>query len=129
MCHPFASQAMQMWINGVKNVTYFGDYRVHHHVTAGKPILKKYPEICSKFLALHGSYPLQMEQYWQRMLVTGRKKYPVPGITYWCGNMDKKYNNSKFQGMYYAKPIPCRDSPVWTIGDMYIGRGGTKGFN
>ena len=129
MCHPFGDQAMIMWINAIENVTYFGDPRVHHEVTADKPILEQYPEICSKFLALHGSYPAQIEQYWRRILVVRKRKYRVPRITYPCGNMNKTFEKNNFQGMYYADPIPCRDSPVWNIGNMYVGRSGKTEFN
>lgn len=120
---------MIMWINAIENVIYFGDPRVHYDVTAGKPILEQYPDICSNFLALHGSYPIQMEQYWQRMLVKRRREYPIPGITYPCGNMNKTFEKRNFEGMYYADPIPCRDSPIWNIGDMYVGRSGKTDFS
>ena len=128
MCHPYGDQAMAMWINDIENVTYFGDSRLHHNVSAGKPILRQYPDICSNFLALHGSYPLQIDQYWKRMLVTRRKKYPVAGITYPCEDMDKTYNYKKFKRKYHAKPIPCRDSPVWNISEMHVGNSGKTGF-
>ena len=120
---------MAMWINGIGNVTYFGDPRVYHGVSADAPILQQYPNICSNFLALHGSYPVQLEQYWQRMLLTRTKKYTVPGIIYPCGNVDKTYNYRIFKIKYRHEPIPCRDSPVWTLGEMHVGRDGRKDLN
>ena len=129
MCHPFGDQAMMMWINDIENVVYFGDPRVYYDVSADEPILEEYPDICSNFLALHGSYPVQIEQYWRRIMGKRGGKYPVPGITYPCGDMDKTFNKTNFEGMYYADPIPCRDSPVWDIGEMYVGRSGKTGFN
>jgi hypothetical protein len=128
MCHAFGDQAMAMWINDIENVTYFGDPRVHYEVTANEPILEQHLHICEDFLALHGSYPIQIEQYWQVMLLASWKRYPVPGITYPCGDQDKRYNKTNFGGMYYADPIPCKDSPIWSIGDVYVGRSGKRGF-
>jgi hypothetical protein len=128
MCHPFGDQAMAMWINGVENVTYFGDPRVNNEVNIGQYIMKYFPDICKVFLALHGSYPIQIEQYWQKTLVTPWTTYPVTEITYPCGDQDKTYNKTNFKGMYHADPIPCKDSPLWEIGDIYVGRSGKRGF-
>ena len=128
MCHPFGDQAMAMWINDIENVTYFGDPRVHYGVTANDPVFEKHPELCKDFLALHGSYPIQIEQYWQKILLTPSKRYTVPEISYPCGDQDKKYNKTNFQGMYYADPIPCKDFPVWNKGKAYVGRSGKLGL-
>jgi hypothetical protein len=119
---------MAMWINGVENVTYFGDPRVNNEVNTGEHILANYPDICKDFLALHGSYPIQIEQYWQKTLVTPWTTYPVTEITYPCGDQDKTYNKTNFKGMYHADPIPCKDSPLWEIGDIYLGRSGKRDF-
>ena len=126
MCHPYGDQAMMMWINDIENVIYFGDRRVTY--SDDKLNLEEHPDICAHFLAVHGSYPVRIEQYWQRTLVTPRKRYPVPNITYPCGDQDKRFNKTNFKGMYYADPIPCKDSPVWQIGDMYVGRSGKRSF-
>ncbi|XP_028418599.1 uncharacterized protein LOC114544046, partial [Dendronephthya gigantea] len=125
MCHPYGDQAMSMWINNIPGVTYFGDRRVHHDLAAEDKMLKYYQDICSNFLALHGSYPLEIEMFWLNYLNNGsKKKYSIPPITYPCGNMDKTFNYMSFAGMYNAKPKPCRNNPTWKIAGFYSGRNG-----
>ena len=126
MCHPYGDQAMQMWINNIRDVTYFGDPRVSFGVSANEPILELHSDICKDFIALHGSYPIQIEQYWQRLLTTSWKTYHVPAITYPCGEQDKTYIYKNFQGMYHAKPVACKYFPVWNISDFYVGRSGQR---
>ncbi len=129
MCHPYGDQAMIMWINDIENVTYFGDRRVKYNANKSAVILKKHHDVCAHYLALHGSYPVQIEQYWKRTLVTPRNLgYHVPKIRYPCGDQDKRFNKTNFEEMYYADPIPCKDSPVWYIYDVYVGRSGKRGI-
>ncbi len=63
MCHPYGDQAMIMWINDNENVTYFGDRRVKYNANESAVILKKHPDVCAHYLALHNSYPVRIEQY------------------------------------------------------------------
>jgi hypothetical protein len=125
MCHAYGDQAMPMWINNIPGVTYFGDPRVHHAVASTDHALQSYEDICGKFLAIHGSYPVEIENFWLRSLSKGTKnKYPIPAITYPCGAMSKIYNYMSFHGMYNAIPKPCRDNPIWNIAEFYSGRSG-----
>ena len=126
MCHPFGDQAMTMWINDIENVTYFGDPRVRHHIPLkSNDVAMKQNDtnLCKDFLAIHGSYPLQIERYWQSMIIlaplTG---YHIPPVTYTCGIKNKTYNKYSFRRVFYANPIPCRDSPVWNISSFWPGR-------
>lgn len=125
MCHPYGDQAMPMWINNIPSVTYFGDPRVQHNVPNPHTILQN-DDICETFLAIHGSYPPQVKLYWEHQLNIKKRKsgYTIPSVTYPCGNMDKTYNYKIFGGMYHAKPKPCKEKPVWRIGDFYRGRSG-----
>ena len=128
MCHAYADQAMAMWINNIPGVTYFGDPRVHHAVAARDHTLQYYDNICETFLAIHGSYPVEIEKFRLRALSKGTmKKYPIPAITYPCGNMSKTFNYMSFRGMFNAKPIPCRNNPTWSIAGFYKGRRGKQG--
>ncbi len=121
MCHAYGDQAMAMWINNIPGVTYFGDPRVHHAVVKRGKILQ-YEDVCENFLALHGSYPVEVELFWLHISSKGTtKKYTVPPITYPCGTMDKTFNYRNFGGMYNAKLRPCRDNPKWSIGEFYGG--------
>ena len=125
MCHPYGDQAMSMWINDISGVTYFGDPRVHHHLAARDHILQHYDDICGNFLAIHGSYPVEIEKFWVHSLSKDtKKKYPIPAITYPCGERSKTYNYMSFGGMYNAKPKPCRENPTWNIAEFYRGRSG-----
>ena len=93
MCHPYGDQAMSMWINNISGVIYFGDRRVHHGLAARNKKLRHDQDICGNFLALHGSYPVEIEMFWLNYLSNGsKKKYSIPPITYPCGNMDKTFN-------------------------------------
>ena len=125
MCHAYGDQAMAMWINNIPGVTYFGDPRVHHALAAKHNILQHYDDICEKFLAIHGSYPVEIAKFWLRALSKGtKKKYPISPITYPCGAMNKTFNYMGFAGMYKARPKPCRINPTWTIAEFYKGRSG-----
>jgi len=123
MCHPYGDQAMAMWINNIPGVTYFGDARVHHGVVKREKILQY--NICQHFLALHGSYPVDVELFWQHYLSKGAMtNYTTPPITYPCGSMNKTYNHTGFEGVYFAEPKPCKKNPTWNKGEFYVGRGG-----
>ena len=125
MCHPYGDQAMAMWINNIPGVTYFGDPRVHHAVAARDQILRNYKDICGKFLAIHGSYPVEIEKFWLRVLSKGTmKNYPIPAITYPCGAMSRTFDYMSFYGMFNAEPKPCRNNPTWSIAEFYKGRSG-----
>ena len=125
MCHPYGDQAMIMWINNIPGVTYFGDRRVHHALAARDHIIRYYDDICGNFLAIHGSYPVEIEKFWLHSLSKGtKKKYAIPPITYPCGDMDKTFNYRSFGGMYNAMPRPCRENPTWNIAEFYRGRSG-----
>lgn len=129
MCHPFGTQAIVMWINSIPGVTYFGDSRVHHAVVSVNHILQN-ENICENFLALHGAYPLGMTQFWKHYQNSKKTaSYLIPPVTYPCGNMSRtSYDYRKFNGIYRAKPKPCREKPVWTIADFYPGRSGKNGL-
>ena len=123
MCHPYGDQAMIMWINNIPGVTYFGDRRVHHDVANKDQILTDHGDICEQFMAIHGSYPVEIERFWKHELNTKTKThYTVPPVTYPCGTKDKTFNYRSFGGMYNAVPRPCREMPVWAIGAFYGGR-------
>ena len=125
MCHPYGDQAMAMWINNIPGVTYFGDPRVHHSVSANDHILQYYTHLCGSFLALHGSYPVEIEKFWINHESLPRvKEYEIPGISYPCGQQNKTYSNKNFLAMYYAEPIPCKNLPRWNISESYVGRSG-----
>ena len=122
MCHPYGDQAMMMWINNIPGVTYFGDPRVHHALAKKEHILQ-YEDICGNFLAIHGSYPVEIQLFWHRYLSKKTNtQYTIPSVTYPCGAMDKTFNYKSFGGMYNAVPRPCRERPVWNIGAFYAGR-------
>ena len=124
MCHAYGDQAMIMWINNIPGVTYFGDPRVHHAVVNRDNILQ-YEDICENFLALHGSYPAEVDSFWKHYLSKRtKKKYTIPPVTYPCGTMSKTFNYRSFGGMYHAEPRPCRENPIWNIGEFYAGRNG-----
>ena len=123
ICHPYGDQAMAIWINNIPGVTYFGDPRVHHSVSAKDHYLQYYSDLCGNFLALHGSYPVEVEKFWLSHLSTSRdKEYKIPRISYPCGEQDKKYNKTNFLGMYHAEPILCKKLPSWNIAEFYVGR-------
>ncbi len=122
MCHAYGDQAMAMWINNIPGVTYFGDPRVHHAAVKRDKILK-YKDICESFIALHGSYPVEVEKFWPHVSSKGTmKNYTVPPVTYPCGAMNKTFNYMSFKVRYNAKPRPCRDNPTWNISKFYRGR-------
>lgn len=123
MCHPYGDQAMAMWINNISGVTYFGDTRVHHGVSANDNFLQYYSDICYNFLALHGSYPVEIERFWlTEQSMPRTKDYAIPGISYPCEGQDRTYDYESFLGMYHAEPIPCKNLPSWNISQFYGGR-------
>jgi hypothetical protein len=128
-CHPYGDQAIAMWMNKIPGVTYFGDPRVQHGGLKRKKI-RQSDDMCEKFLALHRSYPAEVELYWRRYLSHSgtRKNYTTPPITYPCGTINKTYNYRSFRGRYRAEPKLCRENPIWSIGEFYAGRSRGKSW-
>ena len=130
MCHPYGDQAMMMWINNIPGVTYFGDPRVHHRAANKDQTLTDYGDICEKFIAIHGSYPVNIERFSRHELNTKKKThYTIPPVTYPCGTMNKTFNYKSFRGTFGAVPRPCREMPTWKKGAIHGGKTRARAHN
>ena len=125
LCHPYADQAMGLWLNDFPNLQTFADNEriFHSHFDSKEKAVKRH-EICNTTLAIHQSYPKEMKIYWNVYLREKNETHNVPAIVFPC-NLPRHVNYTVFRGsMYFAKPILCKDNPVWNRGERYIGRGG-----
>ena len=124
-CHPFGDQAVALWMLDSKyNVTYFYDNdRVINFATSYD--LEKYnrPDICTKYLSLHGSYPKTMKMYWnissyiENLLADKPTHYEIPPIPRYgdkCRFSNKIFDVNKFWPQLRFNTKPCKDDPRWT---------------
>eukprot|EP00795_Rhopilema_esculentum_P006319 gene6319-11746_t len=120
MCHKYGDQAVAMWVyNSMKKkpVTWFGDPRVHHDPPASFLYeFKRREEICHTFISLHGSYPTDMRDF-QKVIERERRQlgadYTVPPVADFCPYRRDYFNWQSLRGQFYAKPVPCKDEPIW----------------
>ena len=122
-CHPFADQAVALWvIHSRYNVTYFYDNeRVINKATAFKVQEYLKPDICEKYLSLHGSYPRFMKMYWNitrtnRSMKKKQRRYSIPAIPYYldkCPYDNKVFDLKNFWPQFRYDTKPCKEEPRW----------------
>ncbi len=125
-CHPFADQAVAVWmIESKYNVTYFYDNkRLEHRATAYQEANFLGPDICEKYLSLHGSYPESMRKYWNATYKNELdvKQYEVLGIPRYedkCRHSNKIFDVNSFLPPYRHQLKPCKGIPTWeTVEDF-----------
>lgn len=124
-CHPFADQVVASWmIESRFNVTYFYDNdRIINRATAFKVREYLVPDLCDRYLSLHGSYPKFMRMYWN---VTRNKReqktrqYNVPTIPRYsdrCQYSNKIFDFNNFWPQYRFGTKPCKSEPRWSNSD------------
>ena len=122
-CHPFGDQAVALWmIDSKYNVTYFYDNnRVINAATAYKTKDYLKPNICRKFLSLHGSYPKFMKAYWNitklHYITHKPKNYSIPAIPRYeskCQYSNKIFDLNNFWPGLRFDAKPCKDEPTWS---------------
>lgn len=126
-CHPFADQAVALWmIESEFNVTYFYDNdRVVNRATAfhAKEYLAQ--DICNKYLSLHGSYPRFMRMYWNKMISDRTLKenfrtYNIPAIPRYsdkCQFSNKVFDFNNLWPQFRFHTKPCKNEPKWPNSD------------
>lgn len=123
MCHPYGDQAVAHWLQESElDIIYFMDNRriIHQEVTSRMGNKYLVPDICQRYLGLHGTYPDYMRKYWA--LITdkaNKQKYgrhykirPIKPFEELCFH-DKTFSFQLFDDPYYAEPKPCKDNPVF----------------
>ena len=132
-CHPFADQAVALWmIQSKYNVTYFYDNeRVIHQVTAINEKKFATPDICDRYLSLHGSYPGVMAKYWlvseqRRLQILKARHYNIPAIPRYqdkCKFSTTVFDFNNFWPEFRFNTKLCKDKPEWSNSNAdYRGR-------
>ena len=133
MCNPWEGQSIGFWLKKITNLTTFSDNGrlVHMRSTSQQfssdKVVKLRKEICHSLLGLHQSYPDQMRLYWQIYEKEDKvKQYVIPPTSYHCVHqINVNYMAWKPNPQWFAPPRPCRDNPIWSTGQKYVGREGT----
>ena len=125
LCHLFGDQTIALWMNEAKDVIFFHDPRVYHHVSANAPDFKVQREICQSYLGVHGSYLSEMLRYWEIASKESVTEYLVPPIQplgELCPLSTYFDWREMTSALYGQEPKPCRLKPVWHLGNMHRGR-------
>lgn len=137
LCHPFGDQAVALWIKESKlNITWFSDRRVVHSATAYANKRYRKENLCNRYLALHGTYQMEMLLYWifsksevvplhrvsNNLKNTNYEIPRIPRIQDVC-KTNLSFTTSAFYPHVRFEPKLCRDNPKWRItNDDFVGR-------
>ena len=123
-CHPFADQAVALWmIESRYKVTYFYDNeRVINEATAFKATQYLSPNICDKYISLHGSYASFMRRYWnitreRRLQRSKTRHYDIPAIPRYldkCPFDNSIFDFQNFWPEFRFETRPCKNDPRWS---------------
>ena len=131
-CHPFGDQAVALWIKESKlDIKWFIDNdRIIHYATAYKEDQYTFPGLCHRYLALHGSYQLQMLKYWiltREYLQTTKRNIthsvpPIPEFSSLCTKNRTFDVNAFFSHVRFPVKL-CKDKPEWGVSKQkFVGR-------
>ncbi|XP_066923892.1 uncharacterized protein [Clytia hemisphaerica] len=128
-CHPFGDQAVALWIKESKlDINWFPDNnRIVHQATAYNEHQYMFNGFCNVYLAMHGSYQLQMLKYWilHSDYKEPKRRYFIPHIpefTSFC-QKNRTFDLNAFWPHVRYMPKRCKDKPEWSISKAkFIGR-------
>ena len=130
-CHPFGDQAVAMWIRDSKlDIKWFPDNtRIVHEATAYKEEIYIKSDVCHRYVAMHGSYKVQMLKYWiltqEQSRGTLKRKYFIPHIPQFNSFCTKNmtFSVNAFWPHVRFQPKPCKDKPEWGVTkNKFVGR-------
>ena len=132
LCHPFGDQAVALWIKDSKlDIKWFPDNdRIVHHATAYKEKQYMFSELCHRYLAMHGSYQLQMLKYWivtrEHLKNTKRNKMhfmpAIPQFSSFC-TKNRTFDLNAFYPHVRFPAKLCKDKPEWGVSKQkFVGR-------
>ena len=131
LCHPYGGQAVGHWmLQSSINMTYFMDNdRLIHGTTSYMGSRYLVPDICIKYLGLHGTYSDYMHKYWdlytdrKNILQYGRKYEILPIVPFYNKCKTKAFDFNNFNPPYRATPKLCKNNPVFNgSGESFAGR-------
>ena len=135
-CHPFGDQAMALWIKDSKlDIQWFPDNeRIVHQATAYNEQQYMFPGFCRRYLAMHGSYQIQMLKYWilsssdEDTTMRNNNKAntyyipPIPEFASFC-KKNRTFSVNAFWPHVRFIPKLCKDKPEWGVSkEKFVGR-------
>ena len=119
MCHPFGDQQVAVWDHslGIKGPDSYkpDNDRIHHHPPASYDNrLSHMPDICDKFIAIHGVYKDDALKFWERRGNGRFNKYPAKQPNNFCPHYPN-VNISIFTGGLHHDPKRCSLNETWQL--------------
>ncbi|XP_065659770.1 uncharacterized protein LOC101236165 isoform X1 [Hydra vulgaris] len=129
LCNRWADQMIGIWNNELNlPKLYHHDNRLHHHPPARDiKSFKSQENICTDYIGVHGSYPIQMRTLWKNK---GPKNYnknnSLENFSSFC-MYDSVMDWKSFEPYWRVEPKLCKTNPNWggPFGTTYIGREGS----
>ena len=128
-CHPFADQMIALWLDNL-NMGHIlrHDNRIHHHpVVKDLPKLRDRRYVCSDYIAVHGSRPIDILRFWKNKgTIKPKTTYSIDELSTRC--TERFMFDSSSLGYWKHTPKKCIDKPVWDTNrhrvknGMYAGR-------
>eukprot|EP00794_Sanderia_malayensis_P008089 gene8089-8956_t len=117
-CHLYGDQEIAMWIQDLNldaTKIYFHDDRIHHSPAANqmRTYFNELEDICAKHIAVHGTYPEELEEFWAKKRT---REYPIvkkPDDTDQQCHLDYDYQWNVFKPEYKYPPKYCHKKPTW----------------
>ncbi|XP_065659766.1 uncharacterized protein LOC124817580 [Hydra vulgaris] len=128
LCNRWADQMIGIW-NNILNLPkfYHHDRRLHHDPPARDiDSFRTKKNICTEFIGVHGSYPIQMRTLWQhRGSSNYEKSSSLDNYSDFCW-FDSIMNWENFGPDWRVEPKLCKTDPDWggKFGSAYTGREG-----
>jgi len=127
-CHPLADQMIGVWTKELQmNNLFRHDTRLHHDpVVSQAPALRTQPNLCHKYIGIHGCYADDMRLLWQHR--GGDIKYNGNLISNSKICIKTGFNWKLFISKWRFEPKPCIKKTQWdtkahtVINGTYIGR-------
>ena len=128
LCNRWAGQMIGIWNNELRLPKFYRhDARLHHDPPAQNiESFKSKENICTEYIAVHGSYAIQMKILWKHRGPSNYdKNKTLDSYSDFCIN-ESIMNWKLFLETWRAEPKLCKNDPHWggTFGTTYIGRQG-----
>ncbi len=132
LCHPYGDQQISIWEQEIglnqTELIRADNERIHNSPPASfDKSLKKRPNLCHYYIAIHGLYKDDLLEFWNRRgngNGSEYSRYTETEVGGFCP-FEPYLDWTVMGGMYRQEPKPCHPKPFWDINaafKMYPGR-------
>ncbi|KAK3753105.1 hypothetical protein QZH41_020579 [Actinostola sp. cb2023] len=129
LCNPFGDISVALWVNNVRDVTYFHDQRVYHEANSAHHELFAETSLCHKYLALNSAYKTESLRYWINVQHETTNNFDIVHVKPFVKvcNQSRYLKWREFALGHRFEPVRCVRKPTWNLlGHIYLGRKGEE---